>query len=99
MCRLRELIAIFTLLFLATIGQASATEGLITKPSAHSADATLDRLETTLKERGYTIFARLDHAAAAQSVSLKMPRSTVLVFGYPLAGTPNFIQHPTAAID
>jgi uncharacterized protein (DUF302 family) len=78
---------------------ASATEGLVTKPSANAVDATLDRLEAALKERGFIIFARLDHAAAAQSVGLTMPRSTVLVFGNPRLGTPNFIQHPTYAID
>ena len=33
------------------------------------------------------IFTRLDHAAAAGSVGLKMPKSTVLVFGNPLIGT------------
>jgi uncharacterized protein (DUF302 family) len=78
---------------------ASATEGLVTKPSVNSVDATLDRLEAALKERGFIIFTRLDHAAAAQAVGLKMPRSTVLVFGNPRLGTPNFIQHPTYAID
>src|ERR1700751_1363481 len=78
---------------------ASASEGLLTKPTANSVDATLDRLEAALKERGFIIFTRLDHAAAAQSVGVKMPRSTVLVFGNPRLGTPNFIQHPTYAID
>ena len=78
---------------------ASASEGLVTKPSANSVDATLDRLEAALKERGFIIFTRLDHAAAAQSLGLKMPRSTVLVFGNPRIGTPIFIQYPTYAID
>jgi uncharacterized protein (DUF302 family) len=98
MSRLR-ILAITSLLFLVTMGPVSATEGLVTKPSDHSVDETLDRLEAGLKKSGYTIFTRLDHAAAAQSVGLKMPRSTVLVFGSPLVGTPNFILHPTLAID
>ena len=78
---------------------ASAVDGLITKPSAYSANETLDRLEAALKERGWVIFTRLDHAAAAGSVGLKMPKSTVLVFGNPLLGTPVFIECPTLAID
>jgi uncharacterized protein (DUF302 family) len=95
---LRALPIAFLMLF-ATAIPAPAAEGLVTKPSANSVDATLDRLEAALKERGFIIFTRLDHAAAAQSVGLKMPRSTVLVFGNPRVGTPIFIQHPAYAID
>jgi uncharacterized protein (DUF302 family) len=78
---------------------ASAQDGLITTPSAHSASSTLDRLEAALKERGFTIFTRIDHAAAAAAAGLKMPPSTVLVFGIPRVGTPAFVQKPTLAID
>jgi len=94
-----RMLAAATVLILSAASSASAAEGLVTKPSAHPADATLDRLEAALKQRGYIIFARLDHAAAAQSVGLKMPRSTVLVFGNPRLGTPIFLQHPTYAIN
>jgi len=77
----------------------SAVDGLITKPSPHSVDVTLDRLEVALKEHGYVVFARIDHADAAASAGLRMPRATVLIFGNPRVGTPNFIQQPTLAID
>jgi uncharacterized protein (DUF302 family) len=97
--RYLRVFAVAVLMLFPTAIPAAATEGLVTKPSANSVDATLDRLEAALKERGFIIFARLDHAAAAQSVGLKMPRSTVLVFGNPRLGTPNFIQYPTYAID
>lgn len=76
-----------------------AVEGLITSPSAHSVDATMDRFESAVKKRGFMVFARLDHAAAAESVGLKMPRATVIVFGNPRVGTPVFINTPTIAID
>jgi uncharacterized protein (DUF302 family) len=92
-------LSIVCVMFLVTAMRAFGADGLITKPSTHPAAATLDRLEAALKERGFVIFARLDHAAAAESVGLKMPRSTVLVFGNPRLGTPVFIQHPTLAID
>ena len=84
---------------LVSTASVSAVDGLITKPSAYPAAETLDRLEAALKERGFTIFTRLDHAAAAEAVGLKMPKSTVLVFGNPRLGTPVFIKHPTLAID
>lgn len=87
------------ILFSATGLPALAVDGLITKPSAHSVDATIERFETAVKKRGFMVFARLDHAAAAESVGLKMPRATVIVFGNPRLGTPVFIKTPTVAID
>jgi uncharacterized protein (DUF302 family) len=78
---------------------AMADNGVITKPSAYSADATTQRLENALKSRGFIVFARLDHAAAAKDAGLTMPYSTVVVFGNPKLGTPNFIQNPPLAID
>jgi uncharacterized protein (DUF302 family) len=84
---------------LAATATAAAQNGMIIKPSAHSAATTLDRLESALKERGYMIFTRLDHAAAAASMGLTMPASTVLVFGNPRLGTPAFIRNPALAID
>jgi uncharacterized protein (DUF302 family) len=95
----RRTLALAAMLVLGSTASASAVDGLITKASAYRATETLDRLEAALKERGFIIFARLDHAAAAESVGLKMPRSTVVVFGNPRVGTPVFIKHPTLAID
>jgi uncharacterized protein (DUF302 family) len=92
-------LALTAALLLGSITSVSGAEGLITKPSRYAAAETLDRLEAALKERGFMIFARLDHAAAAESFGLKMPKSTVLVFGNPRLGTPVFIKHPTLAID
>ena len=45
------------------------------------------------------VFALLDHAAAAKEFGLSMPYSTVVVFGNPKLGTPNFVQNPPLAID
>lgn len=94
-----RLVALFTILFLVPATAAVADSGLITRPSAHSAKATLDRLATALTKRGFMIFTTLDHAAAARSKGLEMPFSTVLVFGNPKLGTPNFIRKPRLAID
>jgi uncharacterized protein (DUF302 family) len=97
--KMTQAVAFAVLFTLVVVGKASASDGLITKPSAYSTTVTLDRLEAALKERGYMIFARLDHAAAATSVGLKMPPATVLVFGNPRNGTPGFLRKPTLAID
>jgi uncharacterized protein (DUF302 family) len=86
-------------LLLGTAIPAFAVEGLITSQSAYSVDATMEKFEAAAKKRGFIVFARLDHAAGAEAVGLKMPRSTVIVFGNPRAGTPVFIKTPTVAID
>ena len=86
------------LLISATALPAFAVEGPITKPGAHFVDPTIERFEVAVKNRGFMVFARLDHAAAV-SVGLKMPWATVVVFGNPRVGTPVFIKTPTVAID
>jgi uncharacterized protein (DUF302 family) len=93
-------LSLWTALFtLAAVTIAGAKDGLINKYSGHSANVTVERLEAALKERGLTVFARIDHAAAAAAVGLKMPPAIVVVFGNPRAGTPAFLQQPTLAID
>lgn len=82
-----------------TVHSAPDVSGLITQPSANSVDVTIEKFEAAAKNRGLKVFARLDHAAAAESVGLKMPRATVIVFGNPRVGTPVFIETPTVAID
>jgi uncharacterized protein (DUF302 family) len=95
----KVLSAIFAVYMLASPASAKADNGLITKVSAYSAEATTKRLEDAIKSRGFIVFGRLDHAAAAKSLGLSMPYSTVVVFGNPKLGTPNFIKNPPLAID
>ena len=78
---------------------AQQNNGLITKPSAYAAEETTKRLEDAIKSLGFVVFGRLDHAAGAKSMGLSMPYSTVVVFGNPKLGTPNFIKNPPLAID
>jgi uncharacterized protein (DUF302 family) len=90
-------IAAAYLLFMA--GSAKADNGVTTKASAYSAEETTKRLEEAINSRGFMVFGHLDHAAAAKKSGLTMPYSTVVVFGNPKLGTPNFIQNPPLAID
>jgi uncharacterized protein (DUF302 family) len=78
---------------------AIAAEDVTTKRSSNPFIVTLERLEASAKARGFTIFARLDHAAAAAAVGQTMPPSTVLVIGNPKVGTERFLRFPTLAID
>jgi uncharacterized protein (DUF302 family) len=72
---------------------------LITIPSSGTVKATLDRLESEVKARGITVFARIDHAAGAASAELAMPPTELLIFGNATAGTPLMQATQTIGID
>lgn len=65
-----------------------ASDAYVQIKSAYSVAETLDRLEAVLKQKGITVFARVDHAAGAQKVGLEMNETQLLVFGNPRMGTP-----------
>lgn len=67
--------------------------------SAFGFDDTIARLRSTLESRGFTIFAAIDHCAAAKSVGLDMPPTTVLIYGNPKGGTPLMLAAPDFALE
>ena len=73
--------------------------GMIDVPSPYSVPETLARLESILKERGVTVFARVDHSGEAERVGLQMRPTQLLIFGSPKGGTPVMVAAPSAAID
>ena len=44
-------------------------------------------VKKSLQDKGFTLFADIDHQANAVSVDLEMPASRALIFGNPIAGT------------
>lgn len=48
---------------------------------------TMARFETEVRDRGMTVFARIDHAADANAVGLALRSTLLLVFGDPRVGT------------
>ena len=78
----------------------TATEsGLITIASLHPSAETIERFEAAVRAKGWAIFAKLDHAAAAEAAGLQLRPRTVVVFGNPKGGTPAMQTNPTLAID
>src|SRR3979490_3376429 len=73
--------------------------GIIDVPSPYSVPDTLARLESILKERGLTIFARVGHSGEAEKDGLTMRPTQLLIFGSPKAGTPLMVAAPRLAID
>lgn len=74
-------------------------DGLTICASSRGPDETLRRLEDAITSRGMTVFARIDHAAAAAEAGLGLRPTTVLIFGSPRAGTPLMQGAQTMGID
>jgi uncharacterized protein (DUF302 family) len=73
--------------------------GMIDVPSPYSVPETMARLESILKDRGVTVFARVDHSGEAEKAGLTMRPTQLLIFGSPKGGTPVMVAAPRAAID
>ena len=78
---------------------SAADKGIVTIPSNHSVDETVDRLKNILQSKGVTLFAVIDHSGEAEKVGMKMPPTKLLIFGSPKAGTPLMLAAPSIAID
>jgi uncharacterized protein (DUF302 family) len=72
---------------------------LLITPSVDSYQQTVARLERELANRRLDVFARIDHAANARTVGMRMPATLVITFGSPLTGTPLMIDTPDLALD
>jgi uncharacterized protein (DUF302 family) len=80
----------------------AAESGLISKPSNHTVQETVERFEQAVKAKeanGWMVFTTIDHAAAASKNGLTLKARTVVVFGNPKLGTKPMEGAPTLAID
>ena len=67
--------------------------------SLNDFDTTLRMLVEAIESAGLTVFARIDHAAAARSVGLTMPPTVLLLYGNPRGGTPIMVAAPRSALE
>jgi uncharacterized protein (DUF302 family) len=77
----------------------SAEPGLINLKSSRDVKSTADRLETVLKEKGMTVFLRINHSEGARKVEKKLRPTELVIFGNPQVGTPLIQCSQTVAID
>jgi uncharacterized protein (DUF302 family) len=78
---------------------STAANGIVSKPSTHSVDETVEKLKGILQAKGVMLFALVDHSGEAAKAGLKMPPTKLLIFGSPKAGTPLMLAAPSVAID
>lgn len=91
------LLSIISVLFISL--PAVADNGLISLKSSHNVQATADRLEKTLKIKGMTVFARINHAEAARKVGITLRPTELIIFGNPKVGSPLMQCGQSIAID
>ena len=72
---------------------------MIVKTSPHDVSTTMDRLVAAVEKAGAKVFARVDHAAGAESIGAELAPTQMLMFGNPKIGTPVMAANPAAGID
>lgn len=72
---------------------------MISVLSSSGFSETLSRLLDAIARRGLTVFAQIDHAAAAREVGMQLANEVVVVFGNPQAGTPLMQDDPRVGIE
>lgn len=93
---LNKIILILAAFAISTAGHAA---DLVEKTSPHSVQETMDKLEAAVKKAGAGVAARVNHAAAAESVGIELAPNQVLIFGNPNIGSPIFLENPAAGLD
>ena len=76
-----------------------AANGVISVRSDFDVEKTADRLENILKEKGMTVFNRIDHSEGASSVGIDLRDTVLLIFGNPKVGSPLMKCQQVAALD
>jgi uncharacterized protein (DUF302 family) len=76
-----------------------APEGLVVSASTHGPAETMQKLIAAVSEKGLTVLAHVDHAAAAAKAGLALRPTDLLVFGNPTGGTPLMQAQQTMGID
>ena len=94
-----RLILCTILAFFILASPVYANNGMISLKSSHGVKATADRLENTLKQKGMTVFIRINHAEGAQKVGKKLRPTELIIFGNPKVGTPLMQCRQRTAID
>ena len=74
-------------------------DGLTSILSRFGAKETMDRLEAEVKAKGFTVFARIDHAAGAAAAGMPLRPTEVLIFGNARGGTPLMEVNQSVGID
>ena len=88
---------IFLLLF--CLNNVQAQGGFTVVESPFSVKVTMDKIETVIKNRKMTVFARINHAEGAEKMKMQLRPTEVILFGNPKIGTLLMQSNQEAGID
>ena len=77
----------------------STGNGIISIPSNHTLEETVEHLKALLAAKNIRLFALIDHSGEAEQAGFEMRPCKLLIFGNPKAGTPLMLAAPSAALD
>ena len=95
---MRTIIIAFIFMLISALS-VSEEPGLNNLKSPHDVKNTADRLEAVLKEKGMTVFLRINHSEGAHKVGKKLRPTELVIFGNPKVGAPLMQCSQTVAID
>lgn len=104
MTRLLRLVSLFLLTFVAAHvampGAFADDDGaLVVTWSPYDVPKTVDRLVSSAKNRGASVLAKVDHAAAAEKSGLALRPMVLVLIGNPKLGTLLMQSRQTAGLD
>src|SRR5204863_6988252 len=88
-------------LFAGLAARASAYEmdGILRVKSAYGMAETIARLKKDVADKGIMFFAEINQAELAAKAGIKLPPSTLLVFGNPPLGLLFLTANPDSGVD
>ncbi|HSF22214.1 MAG TPA: DUF302 domain-containing protein [Burkholderiales bacterium] len=93
------LILAFALVSAPATAQTASGDGIVRVKSAHSMEETIARLKKDIADKGITFFLQVEQSRLAAEAGIKVPSSTLLIFGNPPLGTQFLKAKPQAGID
>lgn len=76
-----------------------AADGVISVQSNFEVGETANRLESILKEKGMTLFNRINHSEGASKAGIELRDTELIIFGNPKVGSPLMKCQQVIAID
>ena len=80
-------------------GLGGSAQSFIEVKSPYDAEKTIAALRKGIADKGFHIFAEIDHSKAAEKVGMKLDTVQVLIFGNPEVGTKLMQADPRVGIE
>jgi len=83
----------------ASAEAALAGDGIVKVKSAHGFDETIELLKKDIAGKGIMFFMAIDQTKLGDKAGIKLPPSTLLIFGNPPLGIQFLTSNPNAGLD